>query len=73
MVGGVLSTMRHSECSSGVGEFGILQIIFIVLKCIGIIDWSWWAVLIPTWIKIAIIVILAFIAVIIEVKDNGRL
>lgn len=36
---------------------GVLQIIFLVLKCIGTIDWSWWAVLTPLWINLVLIVI----------------
>lgn len=32
---------------------GIVQIIFIVLKCIGLISWPWAAVLIPCWIMLA--------------------
>lgn len=30
-----------------IGLFGILGIIFIVLKLIGTITWSWWLVLLP--------------------------
>lgn len=33
---------------------GVLQIIFIVLKVIGAINWSWWAVFTPLWIDIAL-------------------
>lgn len=31
-----------------------LQITFITLKLCGIIDWSWWWVLSPTWIPLTI-------------------
>lgn len=37
--------------------FDVLQIIFIVLKCLGLITWSWWAVFTPLWINIALVVI----------------
>lgn len=33
-----------------IGFFGLLQIVFIVLKLIGIINWSWWLVFSPLWI-----------------------
>ena len=32
-----------------IGFFGLLQLIFITLKLIDKIDWSWWWVLAPTW------------------------
>ena len=31
------------------GLFGVLAIVFIVLKLVGVIDWSWWYVLLPLW------------------------
>lgn len=31
------------------GLFGVLAIAFIVLKLVGVIDWSWWYVLLPLW------------------------
>lgn len=33
---------------------GTLTLIFIVLKCVGIINWSWLCVLSPIWIPWAI-------------------
>jgi len=38
--------------------FNTLQVIFIVLKCVGVVNWSWWAVFSPLWIWIALVVIL---------------
>lgn len=52
----------------GIGFFGLLTILFIALKLLGKIDWSWWWVLFPLWIGFAIfgvgIIILIVIAVI---------
>ena len=39
----------------------ILTITFIVLKLIGIINWSWWWVFSPLWISIIIGLIVLFI------------
>ena len=36
--------------SGGIGFVGLLTIVFIVLKLLGKIDWSWWWVLSPMWI-----------------------
>jgi len=41
----------------GIGFTGLLQIVFIVLKLTGFIDWSWLWVLAPAWISIALVVI----------------
>jgi hypothetical protein len=41
--------------SGGIGFFGLLAIVFIVLKLTGYIAWSWWWVLAPIWIPIIIV------------------
>ena len=46
--------MYKVKFSKNIGVIGVLQIIFVVLKCIGAINWSWGIVLIPAWIKIAV-------------------
>lgn len=45
----------------GIGFGGILAIVFIVLKLTDVIAWSWWWVLCPLWIPVAIA--LAFLAI----------
>jgi len=53
-----------SSTSSGVGFTGLLTIVFIVLKLLGKITWSWWWVLSPIWISAIIfigILIIVFI------------
>ncbi|MDY8046547.1 hypothetical protein UY416_09600 [Paenibacillus polymyxa] len=47
--------------SGGVGFFGLLGILFIALKLIGVINWSWWLVTLPLWGGIAVVVILVLI------------
>ena len=44
--------MKHENRNNQMGVFGMVQIIFIVLKSIGLIEWSWLWVLSPTWIWI---------------------
>lgn len=46
----------------GLSFFSILGLIFVVLKLIGVINWSWWWVLAPFWIS-ALFVILFTIGV----------
>ena len=38
-----------SSSSGGIGFFGLLAIVFIVLKLTGTIAWSWWWVTAPLW------------------------
>ena len=57
-----------SSGSKGLGFTGALQIVFIVLKLLGKINWSWLWVLSPTWISIALTVIIAIIVVIAKCK-----
>lgn len=42
----------------------ILALIFITLKLVGTITWSWWWVLSPIWIPIAIVGTIFLIAVV---------
>ena len=48
--------------ASGVGVTGLLQVAFIVLKLCGVIKWSWWWVLSPTWISIGLVLVLLVVA-----------
>ena len=64
--------MANSNSSSGgIGFGGLLTIVFIVLKLLGKIDWSWWWVLSPLWISIGLaLVILAIVALVAIVKST---
>lgn len=35
----------------------VIQIVFIILKLCKLIDWSWWAVLIPFWVSLGLLTI----------------
>lgn len=51
---------------NGIGFFGLLAIVFIVLKLTGYIAWSWWWVLAPLWVPFCIfiaVMIVLFISV----------
>lgn len=51
---------------SGVGFCDLLCIVFIVLKLLGIITWSWLWVLCPIWIPAIFIIIIAIICVLVD-------
>ena len=48
---------NKSNSRTGTGFTGLLQLLFITLKLVGVIDWSWLWVLSPTWISLVIVVI----------------
>lgn len=52
---------NSSARSGGIGFCGLLTIVFIVLKLLGKITWSWLWVLSPLWIVWAICLIILLI------------
>jgi hypothetical protein len=48
---------KNNASSGGLGLTGVLTVVFVVLKLIGVIDWSWWWVLSPLWIDLILCVI----------------
>jgi hypothetical protein len=57
--------MSDSKSSgAGIGFSGLLAIVFITLKLLEKIDWSWWWVLAPLWLPLVIVlaVIVVFVA-----------
>ena len=63
--------MKEQSSSKGVGFFGLLTIVFIVLKLTKVIDWSWVWVLAPLWISIILLLIFSVIVAVIEVKKES--
>lgn len=53
--------MSKTTTSSGLGFAGFLTLIFIVLKLTKYIDWSWWWVLAPLWLPIAVAFVILLI------------
>lgn len=61
----------NSKSSSSTLSFcGALTIVFVVLKLLGKITWSWWWVLSPIWIDFAIALVLIVVMAIIEVRKG---
>lgn len=54
--------LRDNRGSEGggvsIGFWGLLALVFIVLKLIGVITWSWLWVLAPIWIPAVILILL---------------
>lgn len=52
---------RNGSSNKSMGIMSILQIIFIVLKIVNVIDWPWWKVFIPFYISLSITLLLLII------------
>ena len=59
---------KNNSKKGGIGFVGLLTILFIALKLLGKISWSWIWVLSPLWIPVAISIIFIIIAFIIGRK-----
>jgi len=46
-----------STQQSGVGDVGLLGVVFVTLKLAGVITWSWWWVTAPFWGPVVLFVI----------------
>lgn len=53
--------MKNNNRTSGLGFSGVLTIVFIVLKLVGVIDWSWWWVVSPILINIGVCLLFVII------------
>lgn len=61
--------MNKSNGNVGIGIADVLTIVFVVLKLVGVINWSWWWVLSPVWGSIVLVLILWIVILICERKD----
>ena len=53
---------NNNSSGAGIGFLGLLTIAFIVLKLTKCIAWSWWWVLAPMWMSLALVLL--------DVTDN---
>lgn len=58
--------MSKERISISFSGTSLLSVAFIVLKLCNVIDWSWWWVLAPIWMLLALVVILLIIKFIVE-------
>lgn len=63
---------RNSAAGGGLNILGVVEIVFIILKLLGIINWSWWIVLIPLWIDLGITLLIILVIIVAIIMDNKR-
>ncbi len=61
---------KKTNYRSGFSICDLLLVAFIILKLTGTINWSWWWVLAPLWIPLAIILICIIILGIFYLIEN---
>ena len=62
-----------SNSGGGIGFLGLLQIVFITLKLLKVIAWSWWVVMLPTLIPLgfaALYFLLVVVPLILRKEDR---
>lgn len=57
-----MAKQTSSAASGGIGFGGLLTVAFIVLKLTSVISWSWWWVLAPLWLPVALLLAFAVFA-----------
>jgi hypothetical protein len=48
---------NKSSTAGGISFFTLLGLLFITLKLLGKIDWSWWWVTLPLWGGLAVVAV----------------
>lgn len=60
-----MSNQKSSSSSpGGIVVLGLLGVAFVVLKLLGVINWSWWWVTLPFWGGAAIVLLILTIVLI---------
>jgi len=65
-----MSTTSNTN-TGGIGFAGLLAIVFITLKLTGYIAWSWWWVLSPLWIPLALVVTILLLVTIVGAASKS--
>lgn len=63
---------KESSSSGGIGFVGMLTVLFIALKLLGKVDWSWWWVLSPAWITASIVLGIIVMVIYFEAKEEAK-
>lgn len=58
---------NSKAAGGGIGFSDLLGILFIVLKLCGVINWSWWWVLAPFWIPVALTIVITLVVVVVGI------
>lgn len=65
-----MSQENKNVSTGGISFFGLLGIVFIVLKLLNVIQWSWWIVLMPFWIPSVLVIIILLVVMLIAIANS---
>ena len=66
-----MSESNGGSAGCGIGPCGVVFIVFLVLKLIGVIDWSWLWVTAPLWGPVGILAVVGIPLAIIAKRLGG--
>lgn len=59
---------RHGN---GITFMGALAVLFVGLRLTGVIDWPWWAVLLPLWGPFALVAALVLVIAVLDIATEA--
>lgn len=65
-----VAVVNQNQSVRTIGFTGLLGLLFIALKLTGVIDWSWWLVLLPIYAPLALVGIILLIVFILAAVDK---
>ena len=60
-----MNSEKSNVSRGGMGLAGVLLVVFIVLKLVGVITWSWLWVLSPLWISVGLVLVIFLITLVV--------
>ena len=63
---------KTTYSTGGISVCTVLGIIFLILKLIGVADWSWWLVLLPFIVEVGFAILIILIALLIVIIKKIR-
>lgn len=64
---------NNAAKSGGVGFFGLLALLLIALRLVGVIAWPWWVVLAPLWVPLAAAALLLAVAAAMDAAQRAEI
>ena len=62
----------NEKGNGGIGVLGLLGVVFVTLKLVGTIDWSWWWVTAPFWGGLVLTILVIFILIVLKAWSGSR-
>ena len=60
-----MNSEKSNASRGGMGLAGVLLVVFIILKLVGVITWSWLWVLSPLWISVGLVLVIFLVTLVV--------